>query len=76
MRLVLHKNVYSDIGEIRDYYQRTVIPGLADDFYQELRHFMAKAAEKRPILRNQSPLNEFAVLLWPARRLILFPTTL
>lgn len=46
MRLVLHSKVYSDIERIMDYYERADSPGLADDFYEELRHFMAEAARR------------------------------
>jgi plasmid stabilization system protein ParE len=46
MRLILHQKVYSDIGKIMDYYEQADIPELADEFYQELRHFMAEAAER------------------------------
>jgi toxin ParE1/3/4 len=46
MRLILHQKVYSDIDGIMDYYERADIPKLADEFYAELRHFMADAAEK------------------------------
>jgi toxin ParE1/3/4 len=45
MRLILHPKVYSDIDKIMGYYERSDIPELADDFYEELRHFMAEAAE-------------------------------
>ena len=46
MRLVLHSKVYSDIDSIMDYYEGADSPGLADDFYEELRHFMAEAARR------------------------------
>ena len=46
MRLVLHPKVYSDIDEIMGYYERVATPGLAEEFYTELRYFMTKAAEK------------------------------
>ena len=45
MRLVLHPKVYSDIDEIMGYYERVATPGLAEEFYTELRYFMTKAAE-------------------------------
>lgn len=47
MRLILHPKVYSDIDEIMERYERVAIPQIADDFYAELRRFMAAAA-KRP----------------------------
>jgi toxin ParE1/3/4 len=46
MRLVLHPKVYSDIDEIMGYYERVATPGLAEEFYNELRYFMSKAADK------------------------------
>jgi hypothetical protein len=46
MRLVLHPKVYSDIDEIMGYYERVATPGLAEEFYIELRYFMTKAADK------------------------------
>ena len=46
MRLILHQKVYSDIDKIMDYYEQAGIPELADEFYKELRHFMAGAAER------------------------------
>jgi hypothetical protein len=46
MRLVLHPKVYSDIDEIMGYYERVATPGLAEEFYTELRYFMTEAADK------------------------------
>jgi toxin ParE1/3/4 len=46
MRLVLHPKVYSDIDEIMGYYERVATPRLAEEFYNELRYFMSKAADK------------------------------
>ena len=46
MRLVLHPKVYSDIDEIMRYYERVATPGLADEFYTELRYFLTKAADE------------------------------
>jgi plasmid stabilization system protein ParE len=46
MRLVLHPKVYSDIDEIMGYYERVATPRLAEEFYDELRYFMSKAADK------------------------------
>ncbi len=46
MRLILHQKVYSDIDEIMGYYEEAGVPGLADEFYEELRHFMEEAAER------------------------------
>ena len=43
MRVVLHRDVYSDVSEIMDYYERVAGPNLADDFYEEPRSFMVKA---------------------------------
>jgi plasmid stabilization system protein ParE len=45
-RLNLHHEVYSDIDKIMDYYEQADIPELGDEFYGELRHFMAEAAER------------------------------
>jgi plasmid stabilization system protein ParE len=47
MRLVLHPNVYSDIDRIMQRYERVATAQLADEFYAELRVFMA-AALRRP----------------------------
>ena len=44
MRSTLHPRVYSDIDRIMAYYEQTPIPELADDFYAEVRQFMAEAA--------------------------------
>jgi plasmid stabilization system protein ParE len=46
MRLILHHKVYSDIDKIMDYYEQADIPKLADEFYEELRHFMMEAADR------------------------------
>jgi plasmid stabilization system protein ParE len=46
MRLVLHPQVYSDIDKIMEYYEATATPELANDFYVELRRFMAQAASR------------------------------
>jgi plasmid stabilization system protein ParE len=46
MRLVLHPKIYSDIDETMGYYERVATPGLAEEFYTELRYFMTKAADK------------------------------
>ena len=46
MRLVLHPKVYSDIDEIMRYYEWVATPGLADEFYTELRYFLTKVADK------------------------------
>jgi plasmid stabilization system protein ParE len=45
MRLILHPKVSSDINQIINYY-KAVAPGLADDFYAELKYFMSEAATK------------------------------
>jgi toxin ParE1/3/4 len=46
MRLVLHPKVYSDIDRIMAYYEEVATPELANEFYAELRHFMAEAAAR------------------------------
>jgi hypothetical protein len=46
MRLVLHPKVYSDIDEIMAYYQQVATPGLANEFYLELRHLMQGVAAR------------------------------
>lgn len=46
MRLVLHPKVSSDVLKIIEYYEGVATPELADDFYAELRHFIADAAER------------------------------
>jgi plasmid stabilization system protein ParE len=45
MRLVLHPKAYSDIDEIMRYYESVATRELADDFYDELRYFLVKAAD-------------------------------
>jgi plasmid stabilization system protein ParE len=46
MSVRLHRDVYADVSEIMDYYERVAGPHLADDFYKELRAFMVKAANQ------------------------------
>jgi toxin ParE1/3/4 len=46
MRLVLHPKVYSDIENIMAYYEEVATADLANEFYAELRHFMAAAASR------------------------------
>ncbi|MEO8353998.1 MAG: type II toxin-antitoxin system RelE/ParE family toxin [Chthoniobacteraceae bacterium] len=46
MRLILHPAVRTDIARIMEYYDRIATTELADEFYQELRHFMQAAAER------------------------------
>jgi len=46
MRPVLHPKVYSDIDTIMAYYEQVATPELADEFYAELRRFMAQAIEQ------------------------------
>ena len=46
MRLILHPKVYSDIDRIMERYEQMAGPRLADDFYEELRRFMADAARR------------------------------
>lgn len=46
MRLVLHREVHSDVDAIMGYYERVASRDLADDFYAELRHFMLDAAAR------------------------------
>ena len=46
MRLVLHPKVYADISSIMEYYEEVSTPELAVEFYQELKHFFLRAAEK------------------------------
>jgi plasmid stabilization system protein ParE len=46
MRLLLHPKVYSDIASIMEYYERVSTPGLADEFYRELRRRIQKAADR------------------------------
>lgn len=45
MRLVLHPQVYSDIDKIMERYERVATRRLADEFYAEVRRFMAAAAK-------------------------------
>jgi plasmid stabilization system protein ParE len=44
MRLILHPKVYSDIDRIMAYHEEVATSELANEFYAELRHFMAEAA--------------------------------
>ena len=46
MRLVLHRRVYSDIDKIMEHYEQEATPDLANEFYAEVRHFMAEAAAR------------------------------
>lgn len=46
MRLVLHRNVYTDIDKVMAHYERVAGPQLADEFYAELRHFFVEAATR------------------------------
>jgi len=60
MRLVLHPKVYSDINEIMGYYERVATPGLAEEFYTELRYFMTKAADKPKSFMADDENSDFA----------------
>ena len=44
MRPILHPRVYSDIDQIMERYERVATPQLADEFYAEVRQFIAAAA--------------------------------
>jgi plasmid stabilization system protein ParE len=57
MRLVLHPKVGSDIDEIMRYYERVAAPGLAEEFYTELRYFMTKAADKPESFQSGSVIS-------------------
>src|SRR2546421_2120440 len=46
MRLVIHPRVYSDFDKIMAHYEQEATPDLADEFYAEVRHFMAEAAAR------------------------------
>lgn len=46
MRISLHRNVYGDVSEVMDYYDKVAGSHLADDFYKELRRLMLKAANE------------------------------
>jgi hypothetical protein len=46
MRLVLHPKIYSDIDKVMAYYEEVAAADLANEFYVELRHFMAQAAAR------------------------------
>ena len=46
MRLILHRQVHSDVDAIMEYYERIASRELADDFYAELRSFMLAAAAR------------------------------
>jgi hypothetical protein len=45
MRLVFHREVYSDVDEIMQHYERTATPQLAVDFYAELLEAMVQAVK-------------------------------
>jgi hypothetical protein len=47
MRLILHPKVSADIKQIMDYYKAMTPPGLADEFYAELKCLMREAANRR-----------------------------
>jgi hypothetical protein len=45
MRLVFHRQVYSDLANIIDYYERVATRELADDFYhQPAHHFVTQSS--------------------------------
>jgi plasmid stabilization system protein ParE len=46
MRIHLHRGVSADVSEIMDYYERLAGPDLADDFYQEFKRLILKAASE------------------------------
>ena len=46
MRLVIHPRVYSDFDKIMAHYEQEATPDLANEFYAEVRHFMAEAAAR------------------------------
>jgi plasmid stabilization system protein ParE len=46
MRVHLHRSVHADVSEIMDYYERVAGPNLADDFYEELRRLIIRAADQ------------------------------
>jgi|SRR5215213_9900799 len=45
MPLEFHKQVYSDISRIMDYYEDVAGPQLADEFYAELKLYFERAAQ-------------------------------
>ena len=53
MRLALHPKVHSDVHAIMEYYERVAGPELADNFYNELRHFILEAAERPESFSNR-----------------------
>jgi hypothetical protein len=69
MRLALHPKVYSDIDGIMGYYERVATPGLAEEFYTELRYFMTKAADKPKLLQTAASLRTFFVFAISAEAL-------
>ncbi|MEQ1860829.1 MAG: hypothetical protein ABMA13_12915 [Chthoniobacteraceae bacterium] len=46
MRPILHPKVADDVATIMQYYESVATRELADDFYQELRYFIAEAAAR------------------------------
>ena len=46
MRLILHPKVYADIDKIMEHYEQVATPELANEFYGELRKFMADVAAR------------------------------
>ncbi len=58
MRLVLHPRVYSDIDEIMERYERVAAPQLADEFYAEVRQFMAALPGTQGILPFDSTTSD------------------
>ena len=66
MRLVLHPQVYSDIDKIMERYERDATRQLADEFYAELRRFMAMAARnpKRFAARERDIRVQRRIGLW------------
>jgi len=69
-RVILHHKVASDIDKIMDYYAQADTPELADEFYGELRHLMAEAAERPESFRFES--ETFAARICSASRIIFY----
>jgi hypothetical protein len=57
MRLVLQPKVYWDIDELMGYYERVATPGLAEEFYTELRYFMTNLQTSQNLFQSGSVIS-------------------
>jgi plasmid stabilization system protein ParE len=46
MRISLHPKVHSDVDQVLAYYEQAAAPGIAAEFYKELRRCIAEAGRR------------------------------